>query len=43
MKYEKPEAAVIGSASDLIQECGKQTCRNDGQAVSDDPAYDLDE
>ncbi len=43
MKYEKPRVTVIGSVCDLIQECGKQTCQNDSQRVSDDRAYDLDE
>ena len=43
MNYTKPEVTFIGSACDLIQECGKATCHNDGQNVSDDPAYDLDE
>jgi len=43
MKYEKPQVTVIGSACDLIQECGKQSCTNDGANHSDDPAYDLDE
>ena len=43
MNYTKPEVTVLGSASALIQECGKETCHHDGEQVSDSPAYDLDE
>ncbi len=44
MKYEKPEVAVLGNASEVIEVIAKSGAPNDAnQTQLTGPAYDLDE
>ncbi len=43
MTYSKPEIAVLGDATCLVQDLTKQGSAIDGGQLNQDPAYDLDE
>jgi hypothetical protein len=43
MTYTKPEVAVLGNASNLIEALSKTGTPSDGSPYFANPAYDLDE